>query len=88
MADPVTAATTAAPLIANAGLLGVGAGIAMLGAAIGTGMVQSGVGSSAMGVIAEKPEESSKLLIYYLIPESILIFGFITAYLILSHIGA
>lgn len=72
----------------SAGLIGIGAGITMLGAAIGTAMVQSSVGSSAMGVIAERPEESSKLLIYYLIPESILIFGFIASYLILGKIGA
>lgn len=74
--------------IPAAGLLGLAAGLTMLGAAIGTAMVQSSVGSSAMGVIAEKPEESSKLLIYYLIPESILIFGFVASYLILGKIGA
>lgn len=82
MADAVTGG------IAAEGLIALGAGVAMLGAAIGTGMVQSSVGSSALGVIAERPEESNKLLIYYLIPESILIFGFIASYLILSKIGA
>lgn len=70
--------------VGEAGLVAIAAGIAMLGAAIGTAMVQSSVGSAAMGVIAERPEESNKLLIYYLIPESILIFGLIATFLILT----
>lgn len=70
--------------IGSQGLIALSAGLAMFGAAIGTAMVQSSVGSSAMGVIAERPEESSKLLIYYLIPETIVIFGLIVSYLILT----
>ncbi|MBU0585992.1 ATPase [Candidatus Micrarchaeota archaeon] len=73
MADAATAVST----IGDMGLIGLGAAIAMLGAAIGTAMVQSSVGSSIMGVAAERPEEANKLLIYYLIPESILILGFV-----------
>lgn len=85
MADPVTAATVTGG-IAKEGLIAIGAGIAMLGGAIGTGMVQSSVGSSAIGVIAEKPEESSKLLLYYLIPETLVVFGFVVAFLLLGKI--
>ncbi len=73
--------------IAAEGLIGIAAGLAMLGGAIGTAMVQSSVGSSAMGVIAEKPEESSKLLLYYLIPETILVFGFVISFLLISKIA-
>mgnify|MGYP001424607370 CR=1 FL=1 len=85
MVDAATAVGVT-QVIGDAGLLGLGAGLAMLGAAIGTAMVQASVGASAMGVIAERPEESSKLLIYYLIPESILIFGFVACYLILGKV--
>ncbi|MDD5336898.1 MAG: V-type ATP synthase subunit K [Candidatus ainarchaeum sp.] len=90
MADPTTAASVAATVtgtwLGDPGAIALSAAIAMLGAAAATAAVQSSVGSSAMGVIAERPEESSKLLIYYLIPESILIFGFIVSYLIVSKI--
>ena len=85
MVDAATA-TSVADMVGGSGMLGLGAGLAMLGAAIGTAMVQASVGASAMGVIAERPEESSKLLIYYLIPESILIFGFVACYLILGKV--
>ncbi len=81
-----TTDVTAAAGIAKEGLIAIGAGIAMLGGAIGTGMVQSSVGSSAMGVIAERPEESSKLLLYYLIPETIVVFGFVVAFLLMGKI--
>lgn len=87
MAVDPTAIAAATGGFGDNGLIGISAGLAMLGAALATAMVQSSVGSSAMGVIAERPEESSKLLIYYLIPESILIFGFIASYLILGKIA-
>jgi V/A-type H+/Na+-transporting ATPase subunit K len=41
--------------------------------------VQASVGSAAMGVIAERPEEASKLLVWLLIPETIVVFGFVIA---------
>ena len=40
----------------------LGAAIAIFGGAIGTGLAQSAIGASAVGVIAEKPEQASKLL--------------------------
>ena len=63
--------------------LAIGAGIAILGGAIGTGLAQAAIGSAAMGVIAEKPEQASKLLVWLAIPESIVIFGFIVAAVLL-----
>ena len=38
--------------IETAGLAAIGAGIALLGGGIGTGLAQAAIGSSAMGVIA------------------------------------
>lgn len=82
MADAATAID-----IGSVGWIGVGAGLAMLGGAIGTGLAQSSVGASAVGVIAEKPEESSKLLLYYLIPETLVVFGFVVAFLLIGKIA-
>jgi V/A-type H+/Na+-transporting ATPase subunit K len=82
MADAATAVE-----VGSAGWIGLGAAIAMLGGAIGTSLAQSSVGASAMGVIAEKPEQSSSLLIYYLIPETIVVFGFVIAFLLIGKIA-
>jgi V/A-type H+/Na+-transporting ATPase subunit K len=59
--------------------MALGAGIAIFGGALGTAWVHASVGSAAMGVIAERPEEASKLLIWLLIPETIVVFGFVIA---------
>lgn len=67
-----------------AGMAAIGAGIALAGGAIGTGLAQAAIGSSAMGVIAEKPDQATKLIIWLVIPESILILGFVIAFLLLG----
>ncbi|VVB98245.1 ATP synthase subunit c [uncultured archaeon] len=72
--------------VGSVGWIGVGAGLAMLGGAIGTGLAQSSVGASAVGVIAEKPEEMSKLILFYLIPETLVVFGFVVAFLLIGKI--
>jgi V/A-type H+-transporting ATPase subunit K len=59
--------------------IALGSGVAMLGGAIGTGMAQSSIGAAAMGVIAEKPEQAGTLLVWLVIPETIVIFGFVIA---------
>lgn len=74
-------------LFEGAGALAFGAGLAILAGAIGTAWVQSAIGSSAMGVIAEKPEEASKLLLWLVIPETIVIFGFVIAIMLTLKIA-
>jgi V/A-type H+-transporting ATPase subunit K len=69
------------------GLLGLGAAIAVAGAAIGTGLAQKGIGSAAIGAIAEKEELFVKGLIFTVIPETLIIIGFVIAYLLLSGSG-
>ncbi|MDE1855370.1 MAG: ATPase [Candidatus Micrarchaeota archaeon] len=65
----------------------VGAGIAILGGAIGTGIAQSAIGGAGLGLIAEKPEELGKALLFLVLPETILIFGFVIAILIMLSAG-
>jgi len=71
----------------GAGLAIVGAGLAMAGAAIGTGMAQSTIGSAIMGVLAERPDDAGKMLIWLVIPETIVIFGFVVALLSILKLG-
>lgn len=68
-------------------LAAIGAGIALAGGAIGTGIAQSAIGSAGLGLIAEKPEEMGRSLLFLVIPETILIFGFVIAILILIAAG-
>ena len=63
------------------------AAVAIIGAAFATGMTQSAIGSAGMGLLAEKPEESGKVLLFLVLPETIVIFGFVIAILILLGAG-
>ncbi len=64
----------------------IAAAIAIAGGLIGTGMAQSGIGSSGMGVIAEKPEKFGQVLFFFVIPETNWIIGFVLGLILLLHI--
>lgn len=80
MADAVSSLTTG-------GAAAIGAGIAMGLSAIGAAWSQGSLGSAAMGVVAERPEFESKVLIYVVLPEVIALFGFVIALLLYTTIG-
>lgn len=65
------------------GLLAIGAGLAIGLAALGTGLAQAKIGAAAIGAILEKPESLGAMLILLVIPETLVIFGFTIAILIL-----
>ena len=69
------------------GALGIAAAIAMFGGALGTGWAQASIGSSVMGVLAEKPEEAFKLIVYMALPELIVLLGFVVAFLLIGKTG-
>lgn len=69
--------TTAWVCIAAAIAFGLGA--------LGAGMAISKVGSAAMGAISERPEIASNALIFIALAEGLVVFGFITALMILGH---
>lgn len=71
----------------NAAIAAIGAGVAIAGGAIGTGMAQSGIGSAGLGLIAEKKENLGIVLLFFVIPETLLIFGFVIAILIMLTAG-
>ena len=64
----------------------VGAGIAIAGGLIGTGMAQSGIGAARMGIIAEKPEKFGQVLFFFVIPETLWIIGFVLGIILLLNI--
>jgi V/A-type H+-transporting ATPase subunit K len=61
----------------------LGAGIAIAGGLIGTGMAQSGIGASGMGIIAEKPEKFGQVLFFFVIPETLWIIGLVLGIILL-----
>jgi V/A-type H+-transporting ATPase subunit K len=65
-------------LIAAAVAFGLGA--------IGAGIAISHVGAAAMGAVAEKPQIAGQALIFVALAEGLVVFGFITALMILSKI--
>ncbi|HDQ15077.1 MAG TPA: ATPase [Sediminispirochaeta sp.] len=54
--------------------------------AIGAGIAIANVGSAAMGTIGEKPELAGQALIFIALAEGLVVFGFITALMILGKI--
>ncbi len=79
-----TAATTAATVLLDAASAKyLAAGFAIGVTALATAWAQATIGASAMGVIAEKPEEAGKLLIYIALPETLVVLGLIVAALML-----
>ena len=68
------------------GLALVGAGMAIAGGAVGTGLAQSAIGGAIIGVIGEKPEQAGTMLIWLVIPETLVIFGFVVAMLAIIRI--
>ena len=65
-------------LLAAAAAFGLGA--------IGAGFAISHVGAAAMGAVAEKPQIAGQALIFVALAEGIVVFGFITALMILGKL--
>ena len=66
--------------------LAIGAGIAMAAASLGTARAQAAVGAGGTGALAEKPELFGNVLILFAIPETIVVLGFVTAFLIIGKV--
>ncbi len=67
-------------------ILYLAAAITIAGGLIGTGLAQSGIGASGMGIIAEKPEKFGQVLVFFVIPETLWILGFVFGYVLLKQI--
>jgi len=69
------------------GLLGLGAGLAIAGGAIGAGIAEKEIGAAAIGAMTEKEEMFGKGLMLTVIPETLVIFGLVVAILIMGMAG-
>lgn len=79
VADPATAVA-----MVDTGMVALGAAISIAGTAIAAAWAEKEIGTAAVGAIAEKPELFGNALILTVIPETIVIFGLVIAYLIIQ----
>ncbi|MDR7542673.1 MAG: V-type ATP synthase subunit K [Armatimonadota bacterium] len=68
------------------GLLALAAALAVAFGAAGTAWAQSRIGSAAAGAMAERPEIGGQMLIFLVLPETMIILGFVIAFFILGKI--
>ncbi len=69
------------------GLIALGAALAIGIGAVGVGIAQAAIGSAGAGTLAERPEAFGQILIYLVIPETIIIFAFVIAFFLNGQIG-
>lgn len=68
------------------GLIAIGAGLAVMGGALGTAYAQSNIGSAGMGLLAERESAFGQVIILLALPETIVLLGFIIGFLLLGKI--
>ncbi|HEV2126580.1 MAG TPA: V-type ATP synthase subunit K [Chloroflexota bacterium] len=68
------------------GLIAIGAGLAIGIGAIGVGLAQAAIGSAGAGTLAERPQAFGQILIYLVIPETLIIFAFVIAFFLYGAI--
>ena len=66
----------------DAGLIAIGAGVAVGLAGIASGIAEKDIGSAAIGAMAEDEKLFGKGLVLTVIPETIVIFGLVMAILL------
>ena len=70
----------------NRGLIAIGVGLAVGLGALGTAIAQARIGPAGVGSVAEKPESLGAALIFFLLPETLVIFGMVVAFLLLGKL--
>lgn len=70
-------------MVTDAGLIALGAGIAVGLAGIAAGMGEQAIGAAAVGAMAEDEKFFGKGLLMTVIPESIAIFGLVVGLILL-----
>jgi V/A-type H+-transporting ATPase subunit K len=65
-------------------LIALAAALAIGISAVATAWVQSRIGASGAGALAEKPEVRGTIIVMLAIPETLVILGFVVAVLILT----
>ncbi|MEJ2164555.1 MAG: F0F1 ATP synthase subunit C [Deltaproteobacteria bacterium] len=70
----------------NKGLIAVGMGLAVGLSALGTGLAQARIGAAGLGSAVEKPESLGLALIFLLLPETLVIFGLVIAFILFGKL--
>lgn len=70
--------------MAEPGLVAIGAGLAIGLSAIAAGIAEKDIGAAAVGAMAEKEELFVKGLIMTVLPETLVLFGFVIAFMIMN----
>ena len=60
----------------------LGAGIALAGCGVGTGLGQGPIGAAAVGMIAEDPNRFGHALLFTVLPGTVVLFGFLAMFLL------
>ncbi len=63
----------------GAGLVAIGAGLAVGLTGLGSGLAQRDIGAAAIGAITEDITLFGKAMVYMVLPETIVIFGLVIA---------
>jgi V/A-type H+-transporting ATPase subunit K len=74
-------------LFEDTGAIAIAAGLAIGMAALATAWAEKEIGSAAIGAMAENDKIFGKALIMVVIPETIIIFGFLIAFLLTGKMG-
>lgn len=65
----------------NEGLVAIGKGLALGLGALATALAQARIGSALVGAVAEDPSKLGQLLLVFLLPETLVIFGFLALFM-------
>jgi V/A-type H+-transporting ATPase subunit K len=68
----------------DAGIIAIGAGLAIGAAAIATALAQKAIGAAAVGAAAENEKMFGKGLVYMVLPETIVLFGLVIAFMLIQ----
>ncbi|MHB8584679.1 MAG: F0F1 ATP synthase subunit C [Thermoplasmatota archaeon] len=69
------------------GNVAIAAGLAVGLAGLGTGLAQAPIGAAAVGAVVEDPSFLGKSILYIAIPETVVIFGVLVAFLLIGHVS-
>jgi V/A-type H+-transporting ATPase subunit K len=75
-------AVDAAPTLTDEGARSLAIGVAIGLAALATGYAQRGIGSAAVGAVAEDSENFINVLIFTALPETLIIIAFVTVFVL------
>jgi len=74
-------------MVVESGMVAISAAMTMLGTGLATAWAEKVVGGAAVGAMAEKPELFGKGIAMMVLPETIVIFGLVIAFLLIGKIG-